>query len=50
MLLQNAIDTSRYMIAGYTIFFSVSTIYLISLVTRWKKLEKDLETLEEMEE
>ena len=50
MLFQNTIDTSSYMIAGYTIFFSVSAIYLISLVTRWKKLEKDLETLEEMEE
>ena len=49
MLLQT-IDTSSYMIAGYTIFFSVSMIYLISLVTRWKKLEKDLEMLEEMED
>ena len=50
MLLQNTIDTSGYMIAGYTIFFSVSIIYLISLVTRWKKLERDLETLEELED
>ena len=50
MLLQNAIDTSSYMIAGYTIFFSVSIIYVISLVTRWKKLERDLETLEELED
>ena len=49
MLFQNTIDTSSYMIAGYAIFFSVSTIYLISLVTRWKNLQRDLETLEEMD-
>ena len=50
MLFQNAIDTSRYMIAGYTIFFSVTIIYVTSLVSRWKKLQRDLETLEELED
>ncbi len=48
--MQGTIDTSGYMISGYTIFFSVSIIYLISLVARWKNLMRDLETLEEMEE
>jgi len=42
-------DTSPYMIAGYAIFFAVSVIYLVSLVIRWRNLQRDLETLEEME-
>jgi len=50
MLFQSTIDTSNYMIAGYAIFFSVGSIYLISLVARWKNLQRDLETLEEMDE
>ena len=49
MFLQT-IDTSNYMIAGYAIFFGVSIIYLISLVTRWKNLQRDLETLEDLDE
>ena len=50
MLFQGTIDTSNYMIAGYAIFFTVSIIYLISLITRWKNLQRDLETLEELDE
>ncbi len=50
MLLQNTIDTSNYMIAGYAIFFGVTIVYLFSLYTRWKNLQRDLETLEELDE
>ena len=50
MLFQNTLDTTNYMIAGYGIFFGVSIIYLFSLYTRWKKLQRDLETLEELED
>ncbi|MBT3337609.1 MAG: hypothetical protein HN855_16495 [Anaerolineae bacterium] len=51
MLFQaETLDTSLYMIAGYAIFFSVTIIYLLSLSTRWKNLQRDLETLEELEE
>ena len=50
MLFQNTIDTSSYMIAGYAIFFAVAIIYVTSLASRWKKLMRDLEMLEEMEE
>ncbi len=50
MLLQNTIDTSNYMIAGYAIFFGVTIVYLLSLYTRWKNLQRDLETLEELDE
>ena len=34
------------MIAGYTIFFLVSAIYLLSMVIRRRNLEQDLKTLE----
>ncbi|NOY99136.1 MAG: hypothetical protein GXP40_08025 [Chloroflexi bacterium] len=43
-------DTSAYMIAGYTVFFSVTFIYLISIFTRWRSLKQDLSLLEELEE
>jgi len=42
-------DTSAYMIAGYTVFFIVSAIYLVSLYLRNRNLQRDLETLEEMD-
>ncbi len=50
MLFQNTIDTTNYMISGYSIFFAVIVIYVTSLVTRWKKLQRDLEMLEEMKD
>jgi hypothetical protein len=42
-------DTSGYMIAGYAVFFIVSAIYIASLVVRHRNLQRDLETLEEMD-
>jgi hypothetical protein len=42
-------DTSAYMIAGYTVFFVISAIYLVSLVVRRRNLEQDLQTLESIE-
>jgi len=50
MLFQTTPDTSAYMIAGYAIFFGVAIIYVTSLVARWKNLQRDLETLEELED
>jgi len=48
--MQTPPDTSAYMIAGYTIFFVVMTIYVFSLYSRWKNLARDLETLEKMDQ
>ncbi len=48
--MQTPPDTSAYMIAGYIVFFSVTIVYIISLISRWKKLERDLKTLEEIDE
>ena len=38
-------DTSAYMVAGYIVAFAVMAIYLLSLVIRWRNLNRDLETL-----
>ena len=42
-------DTSAYMVAGYTIFFLIATVYLISLVLRSRNLALDLATLEDIQ-
>jgi CcmD family protein len=41
--------TIPYMIAGYTVIFSVMLIYIISLVVRRRNLQRTLELLQEME-
>jgi hypothetical protein len=42
-------DTSAYMIAGYTVFFIVAAIYIISLLVRWHNLHQDMTTLQAIE-
>jgi hypothetical protein len=42
-------DTSAYMTAGYTIFFSLFGIYLFSLFIRSRNLRQDLDVLEAMQ-
>jgi len=41
-------NTSSYMIAGYTIFFIVMAIYLISFLVRTRNLKQDMSMLESM--
>jgi hypothetical protein len=41
-------DTSAYMIAGYTIFFVITAIYVVSLFIRERNLKRDLLTLENL--
>ena len=41
-------DTINYMIAGYTVFSLVMVSYLASLYTRWRKLEREQQTLDEI--
>ena len=40
----------KYLIAGYSIIFTVLAIYLASLIIRWRNLKRDLQTLEEMQQ
>jgi hypothetical protein len=42
-------DTSAYMIVGYTVFFIVAAIYIVSLLVRWHNLHQDMTTLETIE-
>ncbi len=46
---QGTPDTSVYMIAGYSIFFIIAAIYLISLFVRARNLRRDLDTLQSLE-
>jgi hypothetical protein len=42
-------ETTAYMIGGYAVFFIVSVIYLVSLFVRNRNLQRDLETLEDLD-
>ncbi len=42
-------DTSAYMIGGYVFTFIVGAIYLISLIVRSRNLQRDLETLKDLD-
>ncbi|MDK1029059.1 MAG: hypothetical protein QGM50_04100 [Anaerolineae bacterium] len=42
-------DTSGYMIAGYAIAFGVMLIYVLSLIIRYRNLNRDLSMLEEID-
>ena len=38
-------EAMSYLIAGYTVFVGVTLVYLYSLVSRHKNLEKEFETI-----
>lgn len=42
-------DTSGYLIAGYTIAFTIMTIYVASLFVRRRNLQRDLQALTELQ-
>jgi CcmD family protein len=39
----------KYMLAGYTAIFIIIAAYLISLITRWRKLRHESQILEDLE-
>ena len=39
----------KYMLAGFFAIFLILVIYLVSLFIRWRKLKRDLQTLEKLE-
>jgi CcmD family protein len=49
ILQQAPAETTRYMIAGYAVIFTIMLLYVLSLVIRRRNLERDLENLKEME-
>jgi CcmD family protein len=42
-------DTMDFMILGYAVIFVVMGIYIFSLFSRRRKLDRDLKSLEEMD-
>lgn len=50
ILQQAPAETTRYMIAGYSVIFSVMLIYVISLIVRRRNTKRDLEILNEMDQ
>jgi hypothetical protein len=40
----------KYMIGGYSVIFAMLAIYLISLIVRWRRMKRDLQTLEQIKE
>ena len=46
---ETVMSTSGYMIAGYAVIFGVMLLYVISLIMRYRKLQRDFETLKKAE-
>jgi hypothetical protein len=49
ILQQAPAETTRYMIAGYSVIFTVMILYIISIFIRRRNLKRDLDMLSEME-
>jgi len=41
-------DTFGYMILGYSAFAIITVTYLVSLFIRWRKLKREIDTLDEI--
>ncbi len=50
MIQQAPAETTRYMVAGYSVIFSVIFIYIASLVLRNRKLKQEIQTLDELDD
>lgn len=42
-------ETTRYMIAGYSVIFSIMLLYIISIFIRRRNLNRDMKMLNELE-
>jgi CcmD family protein len=49
ILQQAPAETTRFMIAGYAVIFSVMLAYVISIFIRRRNLKRELDMLKEME-
>jgi hypothetical protein len=49
ILQQAPAETTRYMIAGYSVIFAVMILYIVSIFIRLRNIKRDLGTLNEME-
>jgi hypothetical protein len=49
-LMQTPIETTDYMLFGFSVIFGSMGLYLVSLFVRARNLRRDVETLESLEE
>ena len=49
LLMQAPAETTRYLVAGYTVIFGIMSLYIISLIVRTRNLKRQLELLKELE-
>lgn len=49
LLQQAPAETTRYMIAGYSVIFGVIFFYIVSLIVRNRNLKRVMEMLNELE-
>jgi hypothetical protein len=40
----------KYMIVGYAVIFIILAIYLATLIIKWQRLKRDLQTLEDLQQ
>jgi CcmD family protein len=50
LILQAPAETTRYLIAGYTVIFGIMLLYVVSLVVRSRSLKREIENLKQLDE
>jgi len=50
LLQQAPAETTRYMLAGYSVIFGIMITYIVSLIVRNRNLKRDMESLNELEQ
>lgn len=48
LFVEEMMETTGYMIAGYAVIFGLMALYILSLVLRRRALERDYQTLVEI--
>jgi CcmD family protein len=50
LILQAPAETTRYLVAGYTVIFGIMLLYVVSLIVRSRNLKREIETLKQLDE
>ena len=50
LLLQTPAETFNYMVLGYAFILGILSLYLVSIVLRFRKLKQEVELLKDVEE
>jgi CcmD family protein len=49
LIQQAPAETTNYMVAGYTVIFSVIFAYIVSLIIRSRSLKREVQTLNDLD-